>query len=132
MINHSLIFQKEISKITKNNDNNDIVTVTVGTTSYDIPKNMEIYIVQSTSQTSNVIEVVQGANPTIVLDNINILSRSSINNALTIGDYVELTLRLKGTNKIESQSVNLAAVRGITATSKLIVEDSGDRRCYNI
>ena len=38
-------------KITKNNDNNDIVTVTVGTTSYDIPKNMEIYIVQSTSQT---------------------------------------------------------------------------------
>ena len=113
-------------KITKNNDNNDIVTVTVGTTSYDIPKNMEIYIVQSTSQTSNVIEVVQGANPTIVLDNINILSRSSINNALTIGDYVELTLRLKGTNKIESQSVNLAAVRGITATSKLIVEDSGD------
>ena len=113
-------------KITKNNDNNDIVTVTVGTTSYDIPKNMEIYIVQSTSQTSNVIEVVQGANPTIVLDNINILSRSSINNALTIGDDVELTLRLKGTNKIESQSVNLAAVRGITATSKLIVEDSGD------
>ena len=113
-------------KITKNNDNNDMVTVTVGTTSYDIPKNMEIYIVQSTSQTSNVIEVVQGANPTIVLDNINILSRSSINNALTIGDYVELTLRLKGTNKIESQSVNLAAVRGITATSKLIVEDSGD------
>ena len=113
-------------KITKNNDNNDIVTVTVGTTSYDIPKNMEIYIVQSTSQTSNVIEVVQGANPTIVLDNINILSRSSINNALTIGDDVELTLRLKGTNKIESQSINLAAVRGITATSKLIVEDSGD------
>ena len=113
-------------KITKNNDNNDMVTVTVGTTSYDIPKNMEIYIVQSTSQTSNVIEVVQGANPTIVLDNINILSRSSINNALTIGDDVELTLRLKGTNKIESQSVNLAAVRGITATSKLIVEDSGD------
>ena len=111
-------------KITKNNDNNDMVTVTVGTTSYDIPKNMEIYIVQSTSQTSNVIEVVQGANPTIVLDNIK--SRSSINNALTIGDYVELTLRLKGTNKIESQSVNLAAVRGITATSKLIVEDSGD------
>ena len=46
-------------KITKNNDNNDMVTVTVGTTSYDIPKNMEIYIVQSTSQTSNVIEVVQ-------------------------------------------------------------------------
>ena len=46
-------FQKEIIKITKNNDNNDIVTVTVGTTSYDIPKNMEIYIVQSTSQTSN-------------------------------------------------------------------------------
>ena len=113
-------------KITKNNDNNDMVTVTVGTTSYDIPKNMEIYIVQSTSQTSDVIEVVQGANPTIVLDNINILSRSSINNALTIGDDVELTLRLKGTNKIESQSVNLAAVRGITATSKLIVEDSGD------
>lgn len=113
-------------KITKNNDNNDMVTVTVGTTSYDIPKNMEIYIVQSTSQTSNVIEVVQGANPTIVLDNINILSRSSINNALTIGDDVELTLRLKGTNKIESQSINLAAVRGITATSKLIVEDSGD------
>ena len=113
-------------KLTKNNDNNDMVTVTVGTTSYDIPKNMEIYIVQSTSQTSNVIEVVQGANPTIVLDNINILSRSSINNALTIGDDVELTLRLKGTNKIESQSVNLAAVRGITATSKLIVEDSGD------
>lgn len=36
-----------------------MVTVTVGTTSYDIPKNMEIYIVQSTSQTSNVIEVVQ-------------------------------------------------------------------------
>ncbi len=45
---------------------------------------------------------------------------------MTIGDDVELTLRLKGTNKIESQSVNLAAVRGITATSKLIVEDSGD------
>lgn len=87
-----MIISKGNIKITKNNDNNDIVTVTVGTTSYDIPKNMEIYIVQSTSQTSNVIEVVQGANPTIVLDNINILSRSSINNALTIGDDVELTL----------------------------------------
>lgn len=113
-------------KITKNNDNADLIKVTVGTTSYDVPKDMEIYIVQSTSQTSNVIEAVQGTNPTIVLDNINILTRSSISNALTIGDDVEMTLRLKGNNRIEAQSVNLAAVRGITATSKLVIEDSGD------
>lgn len=45
MINRRFDISKGNIKITKNNDNNDMVTVTVGTTSYDIPKNMEIYIV---------------------------------------------------------------------------------------
>lgn len=44
MINRRFDISKGNIKITKNNDNNDMVTVTVGTTSYDIPKNMEIYI----------------------------------------------------------------------------------------
>ena len=83
-------------KITKNNDNNDIVTVTVGTTSYDIPKNMEIYIVQSTSQTSNVIEVVQGANPTIVLDNINIIIGKIDNDVWIVHALLPLTFNNDG------------------------------------
>lgn len=106
--------------ISPNSSDSSKMNVTQGSVQYTVLKSSTVNIKQSGSTTSNTI-TVQGVDAKVAIENVNI--RTDVTNPITIGDNINLTLELIGSNTINAQ--NTSAVQGILSTSQMTIEGEG-------